>query len=142
MVVPRRVENILDLISLSIRPLLVHRPRVIVHSPVDCQQREHDNRLFVDDVELVADGCDGETRAAGEDRRLGGDAVARERVEDVGGGVFRLSLWWLGVLGACYGGGEGGYRRSDGADREGWASAGGACGELAGRSMGLQLISW
>ena len=86
MIIPCRIQNALDLVALPLRPLPVHRSRVIVHGPVDREQAQHHNALFVDDIELVADRGHAEPGAGGEDGGLGRDGFAREGVEDGVGG--------------------------------------------------------
>ena len=55
------------------------------------EKTEGGNGFLVQDVELVADGGDGDTGSGGKDGSLGNQGVARKRVED------RLSLL-LGIL--------------------------------------------
>ena len=129
-VLPRTVQDGLDLVGVVVGEVLVHRPNVRVHAPVDGEQRQHDNGLLVHDVDLIADGCDGKTGASGKQTNLAGQAVAGQSVEDrIGGGLRvldrnlrRLAIGATGG-GGVEGSGEGGR---GGADREGWASAGGA----------------
>lgn len=123
--VARRVQDALDLIMVALGPLSVHGASVGVDTPVDGQEGEEDDALLVDDVELVADGRNGQAGARGQDGRLGGDAVAREGVEDRRRGILGLFLRHAG-LEAGGGGGEGGGQWGGGSEREGGTEAGGA----------------
>lgn len=124
-----RVENVLDLVGLALGPLLVCGTTVDGDTGIDGEQAEHDNRLLVDDVKLVANGGNGDTGAGGEDGGLGEEVAAGERVEDalcflLGGRNVGLKTGLDGREGLL-GEGEGGGTR-----------AGGACegGRLAGKS--------
>ena len=70
MIIPRRVQNPLDFVRIAVAKVLVHGPDIVVHGPVDGQQGEEDDGFFVDDVDLVADGRNGETSSSGENGRL------------------------------------------------------------------------
>lgn len=58
-VIPCSVENSLDLVLLALRPFRVHWARIGVDRPIDCQERKCNNRLLIDDIELIADGGNG-----------------------------------------------------------------------------------
>ena len=93
-------------------------------SPEDGEQRKRNNRLLVDNVDLVADGCNGETCTSGEDGCLGGDAATRKGVDDGLSLRLRVVLRNVGLEACgdkgsvCGGNGAGGQSRSD---------TGGAC---------------
>lgn len=126
-VVARGVQDVLDLVGVVLGKLLVHGADVVVDTEVDGEQGEEDNRLLVDDVELVGDGGDRKTSTGGEDTDLRGQGVAGQRVEDGLCGLLGLLLGDLGsALRALGGGREGGDGRRGGAEGEGRASAGGA----------------
>jgi hypothetical protein len=141
-ILSRRVENILHFILLTLRPVLVHGTGIIVNGPVDREKGQRDDGFLVDDVKFLADGRDGETSAGGEDRRLGGDAVARQCVEDAGSCVLGVLLRRLRcILWTGEGGAESCDRWGSGADREGWSGPGGACSGLVSESMGVVSVS-
>lgn len=104
------------LLDLTLSPLLVGRTTVLGNGSEDAEQTEGGHGFLVHDIELIADGRNGETGGGGEDGGLGNEGVAGERVED------RLSLL-LGVLRGDVGGrtrrGQGGRDRSDVARGEG-----------------------
>ena len=117
------VQDARDLLDLLLGVVGPGRAGVLADSPEDGEQREGDDGLLVDDVELVADGRDGETSAGGQDSGLGERAVAGD-----GNGLHDALGLLLGVL---LRGLEAGQRgeRGDGAEREGRAETGGAyCG--------------
>ena len=72
------IQDALDLVVLSLRPLAVHGTGICVHCPVDGQEGEHDNGLLVDDVELIANGSHGQRGTGRENSGLGGEVVAGE----------------------------------------------------------------
>lgn len=55
-VAPGLVEDVLDLLDLTIRPLLVHGTTVLEDAVEDGQQAEGDDGFLVQDIKLVADG--------------------------------------------------------------------------------------
>lgn len=121
MVGASRVEDILLLLDLTNSPLLVHGTAELGDSGEDGEQTESDDGLFVQDVELVADGRDRETGTGGEDRRLRDERVAGESIDE------GLSLL-LGILGRDAGrsAGVGDVQSRESADGEScWADAGG-----------------
>jgi len=91
-VLPSGVQDVLDLVAVAVGPLLVHRTSVVTDSPKDAEQRDHDNGLLVDNVELIGNRGDGETGSCGEECGLGDQAVAGQSIDD------GLSLG-LGVVG-------------------------------------------
>jgi hypothetical protein len=91
------VEDVLDLLILSLGPLLVGRASVLDEAAPDGEQADGDNGLLVDDVVLVADGVDAQGGGAAEDGRLAEQAATGKGVEDA------LGLL-LGVLGGNIGG--------------------------------------
>jgi hypothetical protein len=120
-----RVQDAGDLVNLRLRIAGPGRTGVFGDSPEDGQQREGDDGLLVDDVELVADGEGAHTGGGGEDGGLGDGAVAgyRDRVEQ----RLRLLLGVLGHVGLVAGRGDLGRDARKGAERERWAETGGAC---------------
>lgn len=117
-----RVQDAGDLVRLLLRILSPGRSRVLGNGPEDGQERKGDNGLLVDDVELVANSGDTETRAGGEDGSLGEGAVAGDgyRVEDGLGLLLGVLLGQVGVVAGLDGDG------GQGAERERWAETGGA----------------
>ena len=116
-VVTRGVQDVLDLVGVVLGELLVHGADIVVDTEVDGEEREEDDGLLVDDVELVADSGDGKTSTGGEDADLGGEAVTGEGVQDGLCGLLGLLLGDLGVL------------RARGRGREGDGGRGGAEGK-------------
>jgi len=116
-----RVQDAGDLLDLLVGVVGPGRAGVLADGPEDGEQREGDDGLLVDDVELVANGSDGQTGAGGQDGGLGEGAVAGD-----GDGLHDALGLLLGVL---LRGLEAGLRgeRWDGAKREGRAETGGAC---------------
>jgi hypothetical protein len=118
------VEDVLDLVGLVLGPLLVGRATVDGHSGVDGEQTQHDDRLLVDDVQLIADGGNGDTGTGREDGRLAQQAVAGQGVDDALGLLLgRRSR--LVALETSLNGGHGGL--GQGRDDGGRTRAGGAC---------------
>lgn len=114
------VQNVLVLLDLALSPLLVHRATILGDESEDAEQTESGNGFLVENVELVADGSNGETGASGEDSGLRGQGLAREGVED------RLGLL-LGVLARDVRVGPGrGQVSGDGTDRKGRSEPSGA----------------
>jgi hypothetical protein len=119
-VVARGVQDVLDLGGVVVGKLLVHGADVVVDTEVDGHEREEDNGLLVDDVELVADGCDGKTSSGGKDTDLAGDGVTGQRVQDGLCDLLGLLLGDLGDLGSLLarrGGGREGRRGGAEGDR-------------------------
>lgn len=117
------VQDARDLLPLLLGIVAPSRTSVFRDSPEDGQKRQSDDGLLIDDVELVADSRDTETRTGGEHGGLGEGAVSGnwDRVHQ------RLRLL-LGVLLGHIGGVAG--LDGDGweaAERERWAETGGAC---------------
>jgi len=123
-VVPRGIQNVLDLVVVALSPLLVHRTTIVSDSPEDGEQRKRNNGLLVDDVDLVADGRNGETCTGGQDGRLGGNAATRERVNN--GLSLRLGVV-LRHVGLEAGGDEGSVGGGYGAGGQSRSDTGGAC---------------
>jgi hypothetical protein len=117
------VQDAGDLVRLLLRILAPCGTSILCDSPEDGQERQSDNRLLVDDVELVADGSHTETSACGEDGGLGEGAVTGD-----GDSIHQRLGLLLGVLlrhiGVVAGVGSDGW---EGAERERWAESGGAC---------------
>lgn len=124
MVVAGSVQDVLVLLNLTIGPLAVGRATVLSSGSEDAEQTESSHSLLVHDIELVADGGNGDTGGGGEEGGLGDQSVAGERVED------RLGLL-LGVLGGNVGGrtrrGQAGSDGSDVARGKGRPEPGSTC---------------
>lgn len=124
-VVTGGVQDVLDLVGVVLGELLVHGADIVVDTEVDGEEREEDDGLLVDDVELVADRGDGETSTGGENTDLGSDRVTGQGVED---GLRNLLGLLLGDLRSVLARGGGGREgRRDGAEGEGRAGPDGAC---------------
>lgn len=93
------VEDVLDLLVLSLGPLLVSRAAVLEQTGPDGQQAHGNNRLLVHDVVLIAEGIDAETGGTAEEGSLADEAAAGQGVDDalglllglLGGHVARVS---------------------------------------------------
>lgn len=108
------VEDVLDLLVLTLGPLLVDGATVLDQTTPDGEQADGNDGLLVHDVVLVADGVDAETCSTAEDGALAEQAATGEGIDDA------LSLL-LGVLG----GDIAGMSRGSGGDgRKGPASDG------------------
>jgi hypothetical protein len=117
------VQDAGDLVGLLLRIVAPRGTSVLCDSPEDGQERQSNNRLLVDDVELIADGSHAETSTCREHGGLGEGAVAGD-----GDGVHQRLGLLLGVLLRHIGvvadlGGHG----WESAERERWAESGGAC---------------
>lgn len=66
-----RVQDILDLVDLTSGPLSVRGSTIGSNGVEDRAQREEDNGLLVDDVQLVGDGRNGEGGDGRDDGGLG-----------------------------------------------------------------------
>jgi len=77
-----RVQDVLDLVDLTLGPLLVHWSTVLSNGEENAAQTESDNGLLVDDIVLVAERVDGGTGTGGEDGSLGDQRVSWEGVND------------------------------------------------------------
>lgn len=104
------VQDVLVLLNLTLSPLTVSRTTILGNGSEDAEKTESSNGFLVHNIELVADGSDGDTGSGREDGGLGDQRVAGEGIDD------GLSLL-LGVLGGNVGDrarrGQGG---SDGSD--------------------------
>ncbi|KAL1604086.1 hypothetical protein SLS60_005678 [Paraconiothyrium brasiliense] len=111
-----RVQDAGDLVNLRLRIAGPGRAGVLGDSPEDGQQREGDDGLLVDNVELVADGEGAHTSGGGEDGGLGNGAVAGhgDRIEQ----RLSLLLGVLGQVGLVAGRGDLGRDAGEGAERE------------------------
>lgn len=93
------VEDVLDLLVLSLGPLLVGRPSVLEQTSPDGQQAHGNDRLLVHDVVLIAEGVDAKTGGTAEEGGLADEAAAGKGVDDalglllglLGGHVARVS---------------------------------------------------
>ena len=121
---PGAVEDVLDLLVLSLSPGLVAGATVLDDSTPDGEQADGDDGLLVHDVVLVAQGVDAEGGAGAEDGGLAEQAVAGEGVNDALG----LLLGLLGGDIARVADGSGGNGREgtagDGRSEEGSAYKG------------------
>ena len=117
------VQDAGDLLNLLVGIVSPRRTGVFRDSPEDGQERERDDGLLVDDVELVADGCDTQAGAGGQNSGLG-EGAASGHGDGLQDGLSLLLGVLLGQIGVEAGlGGDGGQ----GAERERWAETGGAC---------------
>ena len=138
MVFTRCVQDPRVLVCRRIRPLLVHRPGVVVHRPVDRQQAEGDDGLLVDNVDLIGDSGDAQPGTGGQNGGFGDETVARQGIENGLRCIFRVFGGNGGRLGGRVGefgaaGSEGG-RGGEGGAKECWA--GGADGAWESVSVG------
>lgn len=85
-----RVEDVLDLVVLALRPLLVGGAAVLDQAAPDGEQADGNDRLLVHDIVLAAEGVDAEGGAGAEDGRLAREAAAGEAVEDALGLLLGL----------------------------------------------------
>lgn len=117
-----RVQDAGDLFGLLLRIFSPRRSSIFGDGPEDGQQRESNNGLLVDDVELVANSGDTQTSAGGEHSSLGEGAVSRHgyRVEHRLGLLLGVLLGHIGVVAGLVGDG------GKGAERKRWAETGGA----------------
>lgn len=122
MALSRGVEDVLHLVDLAIGPFLVHGSPIMRHGPEDGESGKHDNGLFIDHIDLIRDGVDGDTGAGGEDGGLGDERVARESI-DYGLGFFARFLGGHVGCVACGVEADGGGREGS-RDCEGSQSAG------------------
>lgn len=133
---PGGVQDALNLVGVAVGPLLVHGSSVVSDGPEDAEERDHDNGLLVDNVDLVADRGNGQTGTGGQDRRLGGKAAAGQRVQN---GLCPR----LGVRGGDIGGtASTGQRSRDGRESsrdERWSEAGGAWRDMVSGCVYGQL---
>jgi hypothetical protein len=107
------IQDILVLLDLTLGPLGVSGATVLANSGEDRQQTESGDGLLVHDVQLIADGGDGQTSGGREGSGLGDQGVAGDGVEN-GLGLLR------GILGGNVGGrARGGQAGSDGRDTTG-----------------------
>lgn len=119
------VQDAGDLVGLLLGILSPRRSSILGNSPEDSQQRESDDGLLVDDVELVANSRDAQTSAGGEHGSLGERAVSGDgyRVQERLGLLLGVLLGNIGVVAGLGGDGR------QGAERERWAETSGAyCG--------------
>jgi hypothetical protein len=118
------VQDARDLFRLLLRIVSPRRPRVLCDGPEDGQQRQSDDGLLVDDVELVANRRDAQPSTCGEHSGLGEGAVAGHgyRVEHGLGLLLGVLLRQIRAVAGLRGDGR------EGAERERWAESGGACG--------------
>ena len=86
------VQDVLVLLDLTLSPLTVSRATVLGNGSEDAEKTESSNGFLVHNIELVADGSDGDTGSGREDGGLGDQGVAGKSIDD------GLSLL-LGVLG-------------------------------------------
>lgn len=65
MIFPRGIEDVLEPGDVTIGPFRVLRASIFPDSPEDGEQTEGNDALFIDDVDLVADGEDRQTSPSG-----------------------------------------------------------------------------
>lgn len=86
----------------------------MTNSPKDTEQRESYDSLFVDDIDFVADGGNGETGACGQNSGLRDHAVSGQGVHDRLGPRLGVLLRNAGLKAR---GGQGSCESSDGKRR-------------------------
>lgn len=118
-----RVQDARDLLNLLVRIAAPGGPGILGDSPEDGQQRDGDNGLLVDDVELVANGRNAETGTGREDGGLGERTGSRHGhgLQDRLGLLLGVLLGQVRVVAGL--GGDGGREC---AERKRWADTGGA----------------
>ena len=117
------VQDAGDLVGLLLGVVAPGGTRVLGDGPEDGQERERNNGLLVDDVELIADGGHAETSAGGEHSGLGEGAVSGHgnRLHQRLGLLLGVLLGHIGLVAGLRGDGW------EAAERERWAETGGAC---------------
>jgi hypothetical protein len=108
------VEDACDLLILTLCPRAVCWTTVMSDSPEDGRQAQGDDCLLIDDQDLIADSCDGDTGTCGENGGLGGQVAAGEGVKD---GLGLLLGGFLRDTRGVPRGGDG----SNGSERYSWA---------------------
>lgn len=103
----RRVQDILDLLDLPLRPVLIPRPAIFEDAVEDAEQAEGRDRFFVHHVQLVADSPDGDAGAGAQDGRLADQRAARKGVDDRLGALLGFFGWHVGGVASCEEGGQG-----------------------------------
>lgn len=116
------VEDVLDLLVLSLGPLLVRRAAILEQPSPHGQQAHGHDRLLVHDVVLIAEGVDAETGGTAEEGRLADEVAAGQGVDDALG--LLLGLLGRDVARVSHGGGRDGRGRSAG---DGGSEEGSAC---------------
>lgn len=135
-VVSGRVQDVSDLVDLSLGPLGVHWSSILSDGGEDGEQAESNDGFLVDDQELVGDGGNTQTSTSGQSSDLGDQAVAGDGVDN--GLGLNLWVWDVGV--------EAGLLSSNGDGRkDGWAGEDGTSSERAcsgsGPTVSLQFRS-
>lgn len=121
------VEDVLDLLVLSLGPLLVGRAAVLEQTSPDGQQADRNDSLLVHDVVLIAEGVDAKTGGTAEEGGLADQVVAGEGIDDA-----------LGLLLGLLGGDVAGVSDGSSRDRRG-RSAGDGGSEEGSAYIGLQI---
>lgn len=121
-----RVQNARDFVNLLLGVAGPGGAGVVSDSPEDGQQAEGDDRLLVDDVELVADGGYTETGTGRENSGLGDGAVSGDG-DRIKHGLSLLLGVLLGHIGVVAGRRDLGRDGRECAERECWAETSGAC---------------
>jgi hypothetical protein len=117
------VQDAGDLVGLLLRVIAPGRTSVLCDSPEDGQERQGNNGLLVDNVELIADSGNTETSSGGEHSSLGEGAVSGHgnRVHQRLGLLLGVLLGHIGLVAGLRGDGW------EATERERWAETGGAC---------------
>lgn len=117
------VQDAGDLIGLLLRIVAPSGTSVLCDSPEDGQERQRNNGLLVDNVELIADSGHTETSSGREHSSLGEGAVSGngDRVHQRLGLLLGVLLGHIGLVAGLRGDGW------EAAERERWAETGGAC---------------
>ena len=97
----RRVEDVLDLLDLPVRPLFVHRSAVLEDSVEDREQAKRYDCFFVHYVQLVADGPYGDAGPRAEDGGFADQRATGEGVNDRLGALLWVFGRHVGGVASC-----------------------------------------
>jgi hypothetical protein len=117
------VQDAGDLVGLLLCVVSPSGTSVLGNGPEDGQERQRNNGLLVDNVELIADGSHAKTSTGGEHSGLGEGAVSRhgDCLHQRLGLLLGVLLGHIGLVAGLRGDGW------EAAERERWAETGGAC---------------
>lgn len=124
------VEDVLDLLVLSLSPLLVGRATVLEQTSPDSQQADSHDSLLVHDVVLIAEGVDAETGSTAEEGGLADQVAAGKGIDDA-----------LGLLLGLLGGDVAGVSHSGSRDRRGRSAGDGGSEEGSACIFLLRFIA-
>ena len=115
------VEDVLDLLVLSLGPLLVRRTTILDQTTPDGEQADGNDGLLVHDIVLVADGVNAETSGGAEDGALAEKVATGKRIDDALGLLLGLLGGHVAVEADGSSGDGGSSTASDGRSEEGSA---------------------